>query len=181
MFNIFKKYNDINIRKNTNLYDAMDVAAYIINYCDEKGTPIENMRVQKYLYLLQAYFLVETKEQKPLFGEYIEAWKFGPVVPVVYYSLNRYGYNKITNFKQYNNIMSVNPVEYKKHIIAKRDQEIIKKVINQYENLTLSELIEITQSHDPWSKAYGFFGNNSDKIIPLNSIIDFFKKNRVFV
>lgn len=180
MFNIFKKYDKEHIRGNTNTYDVMDVSAFIINYCDKRNQPIENLRVQKLLYLVQAYFVTETKEKKPLFNESIEAWKFGPVVPASYYCLHQYEYNKIRNFHSYETLCSTTPKTFRKDAIALKDREMIQRVVDKYSHYKLSELVGLTQSHDPWSKTYGFGGLNTDKTISIDSIRTYFKEHPQF-
>ena len=71
------------------MYKALDIARYIIERCREKNRTVSNLKLQKILYFVQAEFLV-TKNQ-PCFGETIEAWDFGPVVPEVYYEYRMYG------------------------------------------------------------------------------------------
>jgi uncharacterized phage-associated protein len=180
MFNIFKKYDKEHIRGNTNTYDVMDVSAFIINYCDKRNQPIENIRLQKLLYLVQAYFVTETKEKKPLFNEHLEAWKFGPVVPASYYCLHQYEYNKIRNLRTYETLTSASPKTFNRTDIALKDREMIQRVVDKYANYKLSDLVGFTQSHKPWSEAYGFGGMNSDKTITIDSIRDYFKENPQF-
>lgn len=43
-------------------YDALDIAAYIVQYCHETGTIVSNLKLQKILYFLQAEFLVNKDE-----------------------------------------------------------------------------------------------------------------------
>lgn len=62
---------------------AMDIARYIVHKCIDDGHPISNLQLQKILYFIQKDFL--QKESRLAFSDSIEAWKFGPVVPEVYY------------------------------------------------------------------------------------------------
>jgi uncharacterized phage-associated protein len=57
---------------------AHDVAAYIL----EKTGATSAMKLQKLVYYSQAWHLVWDDE--PLFGDRVEAWANGPVVPVLY-------------------------------------------------------------------------------------------------
>ena len=41
------------------MYSALDVARYIIWYCEEKKYIVSNLKLQKILYFIQAKFLVE--------------------------------------------------------------------------------------------------------------------------
>lgn len=71
------------------MYDVQDVAEYVITYSEVKDYGISNLKLQKILYLIQAYSLIHTK--KPCFSEDIEAWDFGPVIPEVYRKYKQFG------------------------------------------------------------------------------------------
>lgn len=84
---------------------AMDVARYILTKCNKEGQPISNLQLQKMLYYIQYEFLRETGE--PLFEDDFEAWKFGPVVPTVYYEYSHMGAFRIgADYKDYDKILS---------------------------------------------------------------------------
>ena len=51
------------------MYKAIDVARHIINYSNEKRYGISNLKLQKLLYMVQAYYLVKTDEHKPCFDD----------------------------------------------------------------------------------------------------------------
>lgn len=59
-------------------FSAHDVAAYIL----QKRQPLSAMKLQKLVYYSQAWSLVW--DDRPLFGESIEAWANGPVVRALY-------------------------------------------------------------------------------------------------
>lgn len=70
------------------MYSVLDVARYVIARSNRAGA-ISNLKLQKVLYFIQAEFLVV--QNTPCFAEQIEAWDFGPVVPMVYYRYRIYG------------------------------------------------------------------------------------------
>ena len=75
--------------------DAMDVAEYILWYCEnELNKPINNLRLQKTLYYVQGEYL--RRYNKPLFDNDMEAWTYGVVVPYVYYSYSNFICDDIT-------------------------------------------------------------------------------------
>lgn len=59
-------------------YNVIDVSSYIINYSNQINHPINNLKLQKLLYYVQAATLVETGRK--CFNSKIIAWQFGPVV-----------------------------------------------------------------------------------------------------
>lgn len=74
------------------MLSALDVAKYVITYCNQRYNGINNLQLQKVLYFLQEEYLLEGKA---LFYDKIEAWVFGPVVPNVYYQFCGFGANEI--------------------------------------------------------------------------------------
>ncbi|MGA2677789.1 MAG: type II toxin-antitoxin system antitoxin SocA domain-containing protein [Sedimentisphaerales bacterium] len=63
---------------------AQDIADYFLSLVDEDcGDSISNLKLQKLVYYAQGFHLAI--EDKPLFDEPIEAWKYGPVIPTLYH------------------------------------------------------------------------------------------------
>jgi len=56
------------------MYDAIEVANYMIEHEHSKGRAISNLKLQKLLYFAQAWSIM--KKGKPLFRDRIEAWSF---------------------------------------------------------------------------------------------------------
>lgn len=62
---------------------VLKIASYLYaRYYDDYKVAIDEMKLHKLLYFVQRESLVSLG--KPAFGEAIQAWKFGPVVPVVH-------------------------------------------------------------------------------------------------
>lgn len=62
---------------------VLKIASYLFaRYYDDYKVAIDEMKLHKLLYFVQRESLVSL--DKPAFGETIQAWKFGPVVPVVH-------------------------------------------------------------------------------------------------
>lgn len=64
------------------MYAALDIAKYVVTKCKRDGKPISNLQLQKILYYIQRDYL---QSGSMAFQDSIEAWRFGPVVPKVYY------------------------------------------------------------------------------------------------
>ena len=64
-------------------YNVLDVADYVIKYCNNHNMPISNLKLQKILYFVQAAFL--SIQGFPCFPDDFVAWNYGPVIPAVYY------------------------------------------------------------------------------------------------
>ncbi len=143
--------------KMSNYYDVLDVSRYVINYSNEKGYGISNLKLQKILYFIQAFFLVN--KDQPCFKDEIEAWDFGPVVRNVYKEYKRYGGSVIPTIKTYiecqdDDFWSSKVKNYDDTLINEDDKELIKDVVDAFRDFSASDLVRITHKQTPWKEAY---------------------------
>lgn len=134
-------------------YNVIDVASYIINYSNQINRPINNLKLQKLLYYVQAAVLV--KANHVCFDSKIIAWKFGPAVPEAYHYYAEYGRDDIPNQEIHKDVklndktlrMSyAKPTEF-----DYMTQKIIRSVVDSYSNITNPfELSIKTRNEDPW-------------------------------
>ncbi len=170
-------YNILTQKKTgvTCMYNVLDVCRYIVNYSNEKDYGISNLKLQKILYFVQAFFLFNSKNQQPCFHERIEAWDFGPVVREAYNEYKQFGSCNIPPIKSYtiNTLGSWNQqiVNYTDDVISTEDKTIINQVLDAFKEHTANDLVEITHNQDPWLKAYRPYMNNE---ITNDSIREFF-------
>lgn len=158
------------------MYNVLDICRYIINYSNDKNYDISNLKLQKLLYFIQVYFLIETK--KPCFNEIIEAWDFGPVIPVAYNEYKGYAGTHIPHIKQYieydkNNIWNNKRVDYNNNIILSDDKYLINAVVDKLANYTATDLVNITHHQKPWVSVYK--ANKHNKITN-QSLYEYFSK-----
>ena len=161
------------------MYPALDVARYIINYSNEKGYGISNLKLQKLLYFVQAFYMALTPSHTPCFPEEIEAWDFGPVVPVVYHEFKRFGSNTLWPVEysyesNENDIWSVRRIPFSNDCISKTDQEYIGDVIDNFSKYSATDLVELAHNQAPWKNAY-VHGEN--RIISQKSIRRYFEQD----
>lgn len=64
------------------MYNVLDISKYIINKSIEINKPVDNLKLQKLLYYVQAIFLTNSNE--PCFVQDIVHWRHGPVVVEAY-------------------------------------------------------------------------------------------------
>lgn len=138
-------------------YSALDVAKYVINYELSQDRSVTNLRLQKLLYFVQAKVLMETGE--PCFNDEMQAWEYGPVVPVVYHA-----YAEYRNF-------SIQKQEYESEI-AQNIKAYIKDILNYFANTETFELVQITHCQKPWIEAREK-GNRQP--ISIDAIREYFK------
>jgi len=115
---------------------AHDVAAYILA---QQG-PMSAMKLQKLLYYSQAWSLVW--DDKPLFGERIEAWSGGPVVREIYNShRGKFG---IDDWPEGNG-----------DALDGDERETVDAVLKFYGDRSPQWLSDLTRAEEPWQKARG--------------------------
>ena len=155
-------------------YDVLDVANYIVGYCNKSTYQITNLRLQKLLYFVQGDFLA--CKDIPCFDNKLEAWDFGPVAPDAYYFFRVFSSQPIpTIYSDPVKSWTAKNVEQANKIIKSEDQEEINIVIESMKNYSTYQLVDITHSQDPWRNAYN---NPFDKTITQESIRLFFKAEK---
>ena len=174
----FKKKTTDNFvtRGNKNLYDITDVAVYIINYCAEQKRPVNNLYLQKLLYFVYSFFLVETTEKQHLFKSQMVAWYFGPAFPEIHYTFEHYHSDKIPYIDEYQGLLSSHKKKAKDINIADKDKELIRYIVDKYRDRTLGDIVFLTQSQKPWSAAYGLSSDGA--VITDELIVEYFTNHR---
>lgn len=151
------------MNSNSKPYHSMYIANYIISYCSDHELEINNLRLQKIMYFLQARFLVE--KNVPLFNENLQKWKYGPVVPSVYHEYKSSGASQITknDISQIFRVPDVGeePNFLNEYIIEnfsldmvsdRDDQLLINDTIKNLSKYEPFKLVEITHSHSIWNE-----------------------------
>ena len=137
------------------MYKAIDVARYIVNYANDNGMIISNLKLQKILYFVQLEFLLNKKTR--CFEDDIEAWDFGPVVPSVYHEFKKYGASSIPKvsvvYDTSKGWFKLEQVKFESNFPSD-EKELINDVIRECDNYTPGQLVEITHNQMPWKKAY---------------------------
>lgn len=144
-------------------YNALDIAKHIIKCFDEKGEPISNLKLQKLLYF--AWIEYYNKKKEYLFSQPFEAWRFGPVVPDVYYEYSIFGGLPIF-------LELLETIEESGCCIEESDAKILEKPIDAYLNKSVFEMVKETHKvNGAWDCVYS--GNpQNKKEIPFITIIE---------
>lgn len=155
-------------------YNVLDVCRHVINYSNNKDYGISNLKLQKILYFIQAYFLICTNA--PCFLERIEAWDLGPVVPEAYREYKQFGSGDIPTVTHIvvfdeDNIWDSIIREYKDDIITDTDKVLIEAVVDKFSDYSATDLVSITHRQAPWKRVYQRGRNNE---ITLDSIKEYF-------
>lgn len=119
-------------------YNAIDIAKKIICKTDmEHGDTISNLKLQKLLYYMQGFHLAFFGT--PFFNESVEAWTYGPVVPVVFQEFKK--------FKK----RAINPENYHDELVlADDEQQMFDMVYNEYNRFSAVALMNMTHNEGPW-------------------------------
>ena len=158
------------------MLNVLDVSRYVVNYSHRKNYIISNLRLQKLLYFIQAYYLAFTEEGKPCFDAEIQAWDFGPVVPEVYHEYKHFGSGTIPVVGCYivndeDDIWSAKVVEFDDEVIPTEDREIIESVVDVFSDYSTTGLVELTHNQRPWKQAYV---KSRNRVIDHKAIKEYF-------
>ena len=114
----------------------------------DESIAITPMKLQKLTYFLYKDYLKTTG--KKLFSEQFEKWRFGPVLPSLYYEFNSFGAHPITRFAK----DAKGQVEVINLNAKNNASNSIKKIWSEYKNYSAIQLSQLT--HRPgtaWDKA----------------------------
>lgn len=134
------------------MYNAVDVADYIVGRCADLGRPVTNLQLQKILYYVQLNFL--RAYDKCIFEDDILALRHGPAVKEVYHKYSVWGRHEIVP----------KALQTAKETFLEKDVELIDRVTDACVLLDPWELVE--RSHKvggPWQQS---FNGELDRIIP---------------
>ena len=150
--------------RDTKVYNANDLARFIIHKFDGEGRPVDNLKLQKLLYFAWVDFYKATRRN--LFNDRIEAWMYGPVVPSVYFKYRIYVAFPIPSDGGY-------------AIGSEEDRQVIEESLDKYGSMSVGGLIRMThESGTPWSKA---FSNGRGSAISFQSIRDYCEARRIHI
>lgn len=142
-------------------YDALDVAEYVLNYCEnELNKPINNLKLQKILYYIQGMHL--RIKNKPLFHNIIEAGEYGAIIPDIYYCYYRFVTNPITGI-----------IPKENNIFNNDEMKIMRAVVDETIDRDIWELVHKICSETPWKN--NFVKGYSNEIL-MSDMEDYFNK-----
>lgn len=144
---------------------AIEVGERLLYRAQEVQRHLSPMHVLKLAYISHGWMLGLLHE--PLFGEEVEAWRYGPVVPRLYARFRKYGRGKIPEGGALHG-------DY----LSGKKQQVIDQVFDGYCHYTALELSDLTHQPDsPWAATKAL----SLRVIPNDLIEQYYreKANRV--
>jgi uncharacterized phage-associated protein len=132
--------------------NSWDLGHIITNYVNQKGDTISHKKLQKLLYYVEAWHLVNF--DNPILNEDFQAWVHGPVVPELYHKLKEFGFNdlKVVNDEFETVDEEINSI-IAKNKISDETIEFVYSVLDRYGSLTSFELELLSHSEAPWLEA----------------------------
>lgn len=158
-------------------YKAKAVANLFIDIARENKTKLDQMKLQKLVYISHGWFLA-LSQGRPLIEDEVCAWKYGPVLPILYDEFKNCGQYAITDyatdFRIDNDDFSV---IYETPTVDKEDSEtrsLADEIWKMYGKLTGPQLSNLTHMKGtPWDIVYS---KSPHSTIPDNLIQQHFEK-----
>jgi uncharacterized phage-associated protein len=141
-------------------YPAKAVANEFLSLAKADGKTVSPMKLLKLVFFAHGWYLAFTKQ--PLIQERVEAWRYGPVIPVLYQAFKRFGNDPITEDAKEWNIQNGKIVFFTPRIEQSSDDPssaevkvLIEKVWKTYGKHSAAQLSNTThQPGSPWEKTY---------------------------
>ena len=139
---------------------ALSIANYFVELSQQDGQILRPLKLMKLVYIAHGYMLALL--DRPTDGaklERVEAWRYGPVFPSVYYSFKNYGRNPITDMTtviDFHRLTEDGVFGEITPIIKDEDERAVCRFVwEKYAIYTDSSLVTILHAKDtPWSMYY---------------------------
>lgn len=147
------------------VYNCFDIAKYFVELAKKEGTGIDPMKLLKLTYIAHGWHLGVTG--KPLFHNQVQAWKYGTVIPELYYAIKMFGKSNVDPF-----LFKM----YSKKDLKEDDKKFVKKIWDAYKNLSGIELSAKThEENSPWKEVY----DGAHNVVIENSEIENYYKKKI--
>lgn len=164
------------------MYDARDIANFVLDSADDSGVVITNLSLQKLLYFIHGWFYAIYEQ--PLIRNKFEAWQYGPVQRVLYDQFKTCRDRPIRGVRA----TYIDPENgenvYRAPKIDPDHARLINAVLEKYAKFTAGQLVERSHVEDgPWEYVWQ---QAEDAIypgmrIPDSIILEHFKRLTPFL
>lgn len=131
------------------MYSVIAVADAILKIAKRQGKVLTPLQLMKLAYIAHGWSLGLGRGD--LFGERIEAWKYGPVVPDLYHATKHFGRNPIPH-----SVIDAQPMP-----VDWATSQFLDDIVKKYGGMSGTALSALThKSGTPWDQVYkdGVFG-----------------------
>lgn len=143
------------------MYNSSTIANYFLHKGWIEGILLSPMKLLKLVYIAHGWYLGE--HGRPLIGDRILAWPYGPVIPELYFQISDYGDKPITA-PVVSAFYSVG-----QQILDSSVTEFLDTIWDHYKQFSAFELSALThQDGSPWSQVVE---NYSRKRLARSSVI----------
>jgi uncharacterized phage-associated protein len=131
------------------MYDARDIANFMLNSAERRGLEVTNLGLQKLLYFAHGWFYAIYEQ--PLIRNKFEAWQYGPVQRVLYDQFKVFHDRPIKGMRA----AFLDPMTGQKVIrqpsIDPEHAHLIESILDKYSRYTASQLVDESHAEDgPW-------------------------------
>lgn len=154
---------------------------FIENKAKDKNISLTNLKLQKLMYFIEAYYMVENPDEDKLFSSSWSAWDYGPVNKVLYMYYKKFGSMEISLQTEEISIGESLPETNKKYI---------RCIYNLFGHFSAFDLVTLTHLNgSPWDEIYKSnktnnkydFDKLNDSVIPKKETRDWFKTQFSFL
>lgn len=164
-------------RQNKPPFSPIAVANQFLDLAAHDSISLDPMKLQKLVYFAHGWHLAIVGEK--LITEPVEAWKWGPVIPFLYYNLRKYGMQVITEFLEVETLFSSFIPKIKECDENIKSLDVIRQTWDEYKNFSGIQLSNFTHiKESPWRNLYDKYGEHIPyhaKIIDNNAIRKYFE------
>jgi len=142
------------------MYDARQIANFLLDEADERRLAITHLALQKLVYFCHG--LSYSRFGRPLILNRVEAWKRGPVIRELYFSFNKFGDLPITERAKLMNVQTrveeIIHYEFPASICSH-----LEEVLRIYGPLSASRLVAMThEKGTPWARTISQAENSAN-------------------
>ena len=145
------------------MYSSVDVANCFLKLAEKEGEEIRTMKLLKLTYIAHGFHLGFF--DNPLIKEEIEAWKYGPVIPKLYFIIKKFGKKAVPSMGLKN---------HQENKLNEETHKFVALIWDAYKKFSGYQLSGLThRENTPWHQVYK--KDESDILIPNPIISDFYK------
>jgi uncharacterized phage-associated protein len=145
------------------MYNCFDIAEYFVKLAKSEGQGVDPMKLLKLTYIAHGWYL--GFNDKPLFENEVQAWKYGTVIPELYHVIKRYG----------NGYVDIDTLDlYTENKLKDKDKSFLETIWRHYKQFSGGQLSDKThEAGTPWETTYNGLHNVT---IPTERIKDYYKQ-----
>lgn len=157
-------------------FSAAAVANEFLHLARRAGKEITPLKLQKLVYFAHGWNLALF--DRPLLGETVQAWQYGPVISSLYETFKHFGAHPIHGMADVVTQDGYLPASLEREAATEQELDdataVIGRVWEQYGRFTASQLTNLTHSPDsPWSLVPS--KQTPERPIPDSLIAEYFR------